>query len=89
MLTWKDVVVEEQRREDLQQQAARRQILRLARGNEPQTYRLHHVVLVRVGAWLENWGCRLQARYSNLDAASSLTPNRTLAAAGGDDAAGC
>lgn len=89
MFTWKDVVVEEQRREDIQQQAARRRTLRMARADNPQTYRFYHVVMVRVGEWLVAWGCRLQARYSNLDAAPSLTTNTPLTAAGGEDAAGC
>lgn len=88
MVTWKDVVVEEQRREDVQQQASRRQTLRIVRADKPQAQRFYHVVLVRVGEWLETWGCRLQARYSKLDA-SSLGVNRSLAAAGGDEVAGC
>lgn len=85
MLNWKDVIVEEQRRKDVQQQAARRQVLHMAGADNPQTYRLHHVILIRVGEWLETWGCRLQARY----ATPSLTPNRPLATAGSEDAAGC
>ncbi len=75
MLSWRDVLDQEVRREDLRRQAMRWQ--------EAQPVRPHRVHLtdrlagsmIRLGAWMERTGCRLQGRFAEIEPATILAPS--------------
>lgn len=80
MVTWKDLLVEEQRRRDQIAKAAQirneRHVLRPAQ-RQPSPYQR---LLVGIGERLVVWGYRLQARYEGLaaNAASSTLKQESL-----------
>lgn len=64
MVTWKDVLEQEERRRDKLTQAEQyRLIKQLLRPERPPSIRFYYRFLSALGQRLEQWGCRLQARY--------------------------
>ena len=63
MLRWLDIVVLQDRREDLLREAEKERLARLALAGRARRARLYCRVLSRLGHFLINWGWRLQARY--------------------------
>ena len=64
MVTWKDYQVERNRRQDMLEEAERERALYSAGSKTSPMSDWSRVRLVRLGAWLEHLGCRLQDRYS-------------------------
>jgi hypothetical protein len=51
------------RRDQLQREADSHRLLKVARYHSPPRPRLIRPLLVIIGRWLVDWGCRLQKRY--------------------------
>jgi hypothetical protein len=66
MTSWIDEAIKEEQRQDLLREAARRRLIAQARTASRRPVRVYSPALVRLGRWLETWGCRLQARYGVL-----------------------
>ena len=66
MTSWIDEAVREEQRRDMLREAARRRLIAQARVADRRPGRIYSPTLVRLGRWLETWGCRLQARYGGL-----------------------
>ena len=64
MVTWKDYLVERSRRQDLLEEAERERMVYALRLSDAFAADWSRARLVRLGAWLEQLGCRLQRRYS-------------------------
>jgi hypothetical protein len=64
MVTWKDYQVERSRRQDMLEEAERERALYSAGLKISPVADWSRARLVRLGAWLEQLGCRLQHRYS-------------------------
>ncbi len=65
MVTWKDDLVERARRQDMLAQAERVRSRNSAGLSTSPAMDWSRVRLVRLGAWLEQLGCRLQHRYGS------------------------
>jgi hypothetical protein len=66
MTSWIDEAIKEEQRQDMLRDAARRRLIAQARVAGRRPRRIYSPLLVRLGCWLETWGCRLQARYGVL-----------------------
>lgn len=74
MFTWRDVYNEIAKREESLRQAEQERRIQAwlpARGARP---RFHHILLLRLGEWLETIGCRLRTRYAAIGEGGLLTP---------------
>ncbi|MDY6875668.1 MAG: hypothetical protein SWK90_05645 [Chloroflexota bacterium] len=67
MITWENILVQEQYRKEALEKAAHWRLIK-ASGRKTKPYQL---VLGRLGEQLVKWGCRLQARYGTLAEASN------------------
>jgi hypothetical protein len=63
MVTWRDYVIEEHRRQSRLEKAGRERQYRLIEAKSSRKGWFQASV-VRVGAWLEDLGCRMQCRYA-------------------------
>ncbi len=73
MLSWRDLLDQEVRREDLQMQAERWRLVQSVLINRPQIGGRLAATLVRLGAWMERTGCRIQNRFTDIESAVMLT----------------
>jgi hypothetical protein len=74
MSSWMDEAIAEEHRKDLLRAADRRRITRQAQAARRGHTRLYSSALVRLGQWLEAWGCGLQARYGRLADTGVVAP---------------
>jgi hypothetical protein len=72
MLSWRDVLDQETRREELERQAAQWRTAnpRLPTPS-PRRARLA-AIAVRLGAWMERTGCRLQGQFADIEPTAIL-----------------
>lgn len=68
MITWEDILVQEQYRRKALAEADHQRLIQQMSERETTPYRL---VLARLGEQLVKWGCRLQAKYGTLAEASN------------------
>ena len=83
MITWKNILVETERRRDKRARAEKERFIRqvVLRRNSPPT-RSYQRWLAHLGAQLVTWGCRLQARYDHTMAISSTVRQERCVAEG-------
>ena len=67
MITWEDVLVQEEYRRELLKEAEHERLIRQVSRRETAR---HQLLLARLGERLVKWGCRLQARYGTMAEAS-------------------
>lgn len=72
MLSWRDVLDQEARREDLQRQADMWRLARAAHTSGPKKASRLAGSMIRLGAWMERTGCRLQARFADIETSAIL-----------------
>lgn len=68
MITWEDVLVQEEYRREALAEANHQRLIRQLSKRETTSYQL---LLARLGEQLVKWGCRLQAKYGTLAEASN------------------
>lgn len=61
--TSRDFITTEYRRKDMMKQAEMDLLIRVAQNNAFNQAPVHHRMLMGLGAWLEQLGCRLKSRY--------------------------
>jgi hypothetical protein len=64
MFTERDILVDRQRRRDMMAAAAKYRLTRIALDAHRQHPTLYERWLAHLGAWLIDWGSRLEARYT-------------------------
>lgn len=67
MLSWRDVLDQEVRREELERQARHWQVEQTMRGADPQRNGRLAGYMVQLGAWMERTGCRIQGRFAGIE----------------------
>jgi hypothetical protein len=72
MLSWRDVLDQEARGDELQRQAMRWRLVQSAQPAEPRRSGRLAGSMIRLGAWMERTGCRLQSRFANIEPKSIL-----------------
>ena len=76
MISWTDLLVREQHRRELLEEANHQRLIRQVSKHETTSYQL---LLARLGEQLVTWGYRLQARYGSLaEASNSICHVETL-----------
>ena len=68
MITWEDILVQEEYRREALAEANHQRLIRRVSKRETTSYQL---LLARLGEQLVKWGCRLQAKYGTLAEASN------------------
>ena len=64
MFTERDILLDRQRRRDMMDAAAKYHLTRIALEAKRQRPHLYERCLAHLGAWLIDWGSRLEARYA-------------------------
>ena len=62
-LTEFDFIAAEYRRKDMMKQAAKERLIRIVQENASDQASIHQRMLVSLGTWLEQLGCRLKSHY--------------------------
>jgi len=73
MLSWRDVLDQEARRDELQRQAKMWQLSQAAQPRRSQPTGRLASTMIRLGAWMERTGCRIQSRFADIEPAVMLT----------------
>jgi hypothetical protein len=68
MVSWRDVIDQEVRREELMRQAQQWRMVEMARAGRPTWSARLAALMIRLGAWMERTGCRLQSRFAEIEA---------------------
>ena len=61
--TERDIIVEQYRRIELMKRAEKELLIRIAQNRASNQTPIHHRMLVSLGTWLEQLGCRLKSNY--------------------------
>lgn len=64
MFTEREILLDRQRRRDMMDAAAKDRLVRIALAARKQRSHLYERWLARLGAWLIDWGSRLETRYA-------------------------
>ena len=75
MFTEREILLDRQRRRDMMDAAAKDRLVRIALEAKRQRPHLYDRWLARLGAWLIDWGSRLEARYTQPTIRYSPTGN--------------
>jgi hypothetical protein len=74
MVNWPDVRVQEYRRAELMKEAELARLASAARAGLPNRRERLAALMIRLGAWMERTGCRLQARFAVIEASAMIDP---------------
>jgi hypothetical protein len=73
MLFWRDVLDQEARREEFHRQAEGWQLSQAVQSGQSQPAGRLAASMIRLGAWMERTGCRIQGRFAEIEPAVILT----------------
>ena len=73
MLSWRDVLDQEVRREDLQRRAREWELSQAVQTRRAEPLGRLAANMIRLGAWMERTGCRIQSRFAEIEPAVILT----------------
>jgi hypothetical protein len=73
MLNWHDIVIQQERHQDLLREAQKRQLVKLAQQSREPGRSFYHRVFIWLGKRLICWGLSLQIRFGPTPATLELT----------------
>jgi hypothetical protein len=74
MLSWRDVMDQEVRRADSERRARQWRLAQAEQAGLPTRGARLAALMIRLGAWMERTGCRLQTRFAQIDPSPMLSP---------------
>lgn len=83
MVTWRDVIDQEERRAEAMRQAENWRLARAVGGTSQTGANRVAAFMIRLGAWMERTGCHLQTRFKALERQAVMNTSAPSATLGG------